>query len=82
MNESMMAALTNNNQYENALDIYNKMNEKEKDSICHALAVNCCTILNNHKPIEGIENVLNDCKDNIPIQTSLIDYYGTYIQFD
>ena len=81
----MMKAYINNNNYKNALKLYDKYENIQND-ILHLQAINSCIKINNFKKGQEIiyKNKLknnNYCK-NIKIKTALIDFYGQFGDLD
>lgn len=82
---TMMNGLLINNYYKHALNLYHNIDINKRDNICDSLAIKACTLLNDTKQVQLIENnILNDNNNStkynaqqlIPIQVALIDHYG------
>ncbi len=74
---AMLTALANNEQYKNALELYDKYNALT-DNVSHLLAIKSCTHSDNAiKGLAIIENI-NDSELTTELKTSLIEFYGTF----
>lgn len=70
----MISAFIANNEYQEAIKLYDNYNDL-KDNISHLLIIKICSKIDNFEKVEIIKKDMN-INGYLPLQNTLIDYYG------
>eukprot|EP01084_Bolivina_argentea_P300117 517402_1 len=74
---AMITALVNNEQYDNALELYDKYN-KLSDNTSHLLALKACINSDNYMKGKDIHHNIYNSELSVELQNTLIEFYGTF----